>query len=125
MKIGTDMSLDVCREEGYSIIEFKVKELFGKGGKLNKNCPVNYKKSNPERWKHGKFNFNGEGPAYYVDTEISFEDMVDFISYKDRKEQVAKFADWENCPINFENPSAYDLLHLASDVDSYFGLEGF
>ena len=125
MKIGIDTSLDVCRDEGYSIIEFKKKELLDKDGKLKKDAYVNYKKSNPEKWKNGKYNFHGEGPAYYVDTVISFEDMVDFISYKDREEQVAKFADWGNCPINFENPTVYDLLHLASDVDSYFGLEGF
>ena len=52
MKIGQDISLQVCRDEGYGVIEFKVKDLYPQGngrrkGPLNKEQDVHYTSSYP------------------------------------------------------------------------------
>lgn len=50
MRIGTDCSLMVCLREGYTVIDFKVRELFPNGRKagMDKDCFVRFSASYPE-----------------------------------------------------------------------------
>ena len=135
MKIGTDVSISVCRIEGYPVIEFKKRELF-KEGKLDKNHLVRLTISDPSKWTDtGKTRiFRSEEYAtgyksgvniYVVEADLSFKDLLDIISKPELRKSIADCCDWENCPINFDNPNEYDFLRLASDIHCHSGLNNW
>ena len=141
MKIGTDISLAVCRCEGYMVMEYKAKELMKKGV-LDKDVQVNFTVSNPEVWTDNgrpcvnsgwqQFKRNHKDSdryagfwidLYALDESYSFNELLEFLNYGDRKQKVSAYADWESNPPNLDNPTPFDMLNLASDLNSYFGLQ--
>jgi len=121
MKIGTDGSIVECRNEGYTVIEFAKNKLF-KNGILDKDFPVHVTISNPYNWENGKplIGYKKED-LYLYDTYYSFNDAFEvYCTYKDA---IDSFADLKNCPIEMDNPSEYDLLHLIDVVSHYCGLD--
>jgi hypothetical protein len=123
MKIGTDASLAECYKEGYTVIEFKVRELFPNGRKnpMNKDCYVDIIQSIPE---HIRAEIATEGNPFgvgrFLDESYSFNGLVEI--FEEKKEELTKFGDLNNCPIDFKNPSEYDFLSLADTIHAYMGL---
>lgn len=130
MKIGTDVSIAECRCSGYMVIDFGAGKDFSrkliKKGVLDKDCPVTLSVSNPEAWNDsGKPIINTDIPIWNLsphDTEYSWNDLMEFLNYSDRRASIASTCDWENCAPNFDNPNEYDLLHLASDIHCCYSL---
>lgn len=117
MKIGTDISLAECRKEGYMVIEFRVKELYPNGRKngIDKDHPVNCTKSLPE---HCRYGYVGE-QIIYMDVDWSWNDLVElYLRHREGIDSmIGSTYDVENM-----NPTEYDILHLASDIDMYCGI---
>jgi len=124
MKIGTDLSISECRTSGYSVIDFNKRDLV-KAGKLDKDHYVRLSVSFPERWNDaGRPDIKAarEGLALYsTDVDICWNDIHE--QYIRHKEGIDSFADLANCPIEMDNPTAYNLLNLADIVNSYCGIE--
>ena len=119
MKIGTDISLSECKREGYTMIEFKVRELYPNGRKngINKDHYVSVTEHYPD--------YIIEEDAFYkgllmTDTIMSWDDALEsYLSHEDGMNSSCETDKF----INFENPTEYDLLNLISDLSSYCGLD--
>jgi len=127
MKIGTDLSIATCRDEGYMVIEFKKRELI-KNGILQKDVFVECTQSLAvdDRWQNGKPQIGYTCDELYsvLDISHSWESIMEFFERheKDIMSMCGANNREEYC-INFDHPNEYDLLHLISDVNSYMGLE--
>ena len=113
MIIGTDASLDTCKNEGYLMIKFDARKKFD----INTCYDIfsyypDYiiKESNGQITKNEKL----------TDTCASFADLTE--TYNRYKKELDDFAE-TNEAVNFEDPTIYDLLNLASDISSYCGLD--
>ena len=106
--IGTDVSSDVCKEEGYLMLEHDASMEFDR----------------TEYYRVFRYY-----PDYCIgdvitekklmlDTLVSFDDLVEF--YQEKKKELDSFTETGE-HINFKNPTIYDLLNLASDIESYGG----
>lgn len=110
-RIGTDLSLAQCREEGYltmlvdsvDLKQFDPKKEFCFG-----RCLPAHVDSNPFR--------------RYFTGFYSADDLWEFYSIK--KEQVDRFCGLKDGERVFP-ADVYDLLALASDLDSYRGIIDF
>ena len=124
MKIGQDISIANCRCSAYIVIEYKGKDV--KNGKLNKDALVHVTQSNPDNWSgSGRPNPPNSriGNLYILDEWFSFNDLLVFLNYGNRREQVAQYAYWEKCQPNLDEPTPYDFINLAADIHAYFGLQ--
>jgi len=127
MKIGTDVNLYTCRAEGYTVIEFKVADLFPNGRKagIDKTHPVHVTQSFPERWTDSGKPQTGyeKHELYALDTYIDWKSA--FGLYRQFEQGINKFAgiaslqDWG---IDTSNPNAYDLLTIIDIVTAYCGI---
>jgi len=116
MKIGTDISIKECRDVGYLVMEFKVKELFpdGKNKPLDPDCLCHFTRSFPLYMRDP---FAGK-EGYYV-VNVGLTANIVWESYQDAKQGIDKFTGE-----SFSFPTTeYELLHLADSVDTYCGLE--
>jgi len=133
MKIGTDVSLATCRDEGYMVIEFKKRELIKKGV-LQKDVYVECTQSLPYAgfsnfpiWQNGRPCIPGalRSEIYSVyDISHSWETILEV--FEDWEEGILSMCGCksrEDYFVDFDNPTEYDLLSLISDVCSYGGLE--
>ena len=130
MRIGTDASFVVCRDEGYAVIDFKEKTLFpnGRDKGLDKNAKVRLTISNPSRWKNGRSCFKTKSqknsddpfPIYFFNEEITFNNV--YMIYLENKDGVNGYADLDNCPIEMNNPDERDFVNLAELLHTYCGL---
>jgi hypothetical protein len=121
MKIGTDVSIQECRRSGYMVIDFP-KGLI-KDGVLDKDREVELSISFPEAWHDSGTPMIGTDLSLWSLREnYSWNDLIEFINYSDRREMVASCCDWEHCQPEMDNPNEYDLLHLASDISATFSL---
>ena len=124
-KIGTDMSIAVCRVEGYMVMEFSPKKL-KKGDSIDKGCGVYLTASNPVAWNDsGKPSIAPDAiqePLYALDEEYSFNDLLEILKDEKKAKTIASVCDWKNCPVNLENPTEYDFLCLASDIHACYSL---
>lgn len=104
--IGTDVSLDVCKAEGYTMIEFDARKKFRKDRYIRIFDFI------PDYCETaGDIN---------TDVELTFDDLVEL--YNEDKESIDIFAE-TNKHVNFDSPTEYDFLNLASDLISYKGLQ--
>lgn len=124
MKIGTDASLTECRCEGYTIMEYKKRELIQKG-KLNPECCVRFYAYYPEYILEEMYPELTETEVKLLprsdkldfDIELTTIDLWDM--YKAYKEGIDSLVGkLDRC---FPN-NQYDLLELADDINSYCGL---
>lgn len=112
MRIGTDLSLKVCSEEGYLMMDYKKRELITKG-KLNADVKVRFMSHVPP---YVEKRYVGESITLMTDVELSANDVWE--KYLQHKESVDSC-----CGLSHEFPTCeYSLLSLASDVDGYCGL---
>ena len=104
--LGTDISIDVCKAEGYTMIQFDARKKF--------NRTKEYRIFNyyPEYCE-------GLNNEINTDTFCSFDELVE--KYNKDKQSIDSFAE-TNQYVNFETPDYYDFLNLASDLLAYCGL---
>lgn len=123
MRIGTDMSLKVCLEEGYTVMDFKVRELFPHGRKngIDKGRAVRFSASVPA-YARKSMAVRGDpfGMRRLWEAFLSWDDLTEL--YLPRKAGVDSFAG--GCPVSdMENPDEYEMLNLADILNAYCGLE--
>ena len=106
MKTGTDISLRVCREEGYAIVTH-----YGKKLKPEKEYRVEI------------YNPHGKKKSYFLDTEISYKNLWE--QFQEKGKRIKEYCDFENCPFPSpkEDPSFMDMAHLAQTLYYYCGVE--
>ena len=122
MKIGTDGSLAECRREGYTVIEYKKRELFTKG-KLNREHAVRVTASNPRAWTDKGVPYPGERTKdlYHLDTYICWNAVIEL--YRTHKAAIDKLVGREAFSTATEEPTEYDLLTLIDEVNAYCGID--
>ncbi len=110
MRIGMDVSIQTCRAEGYMVMDYPVYAF--KKDPLNTECI--FTNSLPEYSREG---YIGE-KIIIVEEHYTYNDL--FEMYLERKEDIDSFVGFKREKL--DNPTPYDLLHLASDLDSYCGI---
>ena len=125
MKIGTDVSLSVCRCEGYLVAEFSPRKLFNKG-KLDPDYTIHFTRSNPSQWYDNGYLRIGSDNAYYLDEYLSYGDIlseylmdrqaIDSYMGNDDPDNYIDYTDLDSIK------TIYDILNFADNVDSYRGL---
>ena len=105
--IGTDVSLQTCKAEGYTMIQYDARKRF------NQDAYYRIFDYYPEYC---------EGVAGNImhDTEYTFNELVE--RYDSQKKGLDSFAETHKY-VNFDNPNYWDFLNLASDLLAYCGLE--
>lgn len=96
--IGTDMSLDVCNDEGYLQMETS--------GKFNPETPYRIFCTFPE---HTGLT------GYRVDCPYSWNDLIK--KYEARKDEMIK--DYEDIQLIVATPNFYSMLQLADSISFY------
>lgn len=125
MKIGTDISLETCRIEGYLMMEYRHRELFpsGNNGKLDKDCSVLFTRTNEKTHKTGRYNPRLGGSRYVLEEWRSWNEVLErYLYYKAAIDRCISnegdgYVDYANL-----EPNVWDLLLLADTVDGYCGL---
>jgi hypothetical protein len=111
MRIGTDVSIQTCRAEGYMVIDYPV-HAFRKDP-LYTDC--RFTDSYPD---YARLHYVGE-PIIRTDIKLNYKDLWEkYIDNKKGIDSMIGDAHWFK-----EVPEPYDLLLLASDINSYCGLE--
>lgn len=114
MLLGTDVSIDVCKAEGYTMIKFDGRKAFDrtKEYEIFAHYP-NYciEDSDGEIKKNDKV----------FEAYLNFDDLMELYE-KDKEGIDSLVGNHKSHYYDFENPTYYDFLHLADDINSYKGL---
>ena len=114
MKIGTDISIQVCRDEGYLVADVD-KRAFNKAPTttdLDFSWSIPAYVRQEMGWKVGDSIIDGTACLNYTDLFELYEgDKTGIDSFTGDKHE------WT------DTPDVYDVLHLASDIQGYKGLE--
>lgn len=124
MRIGTDVSLQTCMDEGYTVMDYAVRKLFPRGRKngIDKDCQCSFSASWPLDCRSSVATPNDPfGMRRRFDTTYSWNDLLE--RYGRHKAGIDSCCDFANCSTNFENPTEWDMLHLADCIAAYCGLE--
>ena len=105
--IGIDVNLDVCKNEGYAMIQYDARKKFNP---LAEYCIFYYLPDYMDNNKKRTPSFK----SYYT-----FNELLEI--YTRHKKDIDDFAE-TNKNINFLNPDYCDFLNLASDLIAYCGL---
>lgn len=115
MRIGLDASLSVCREEGYLMAEYKVRELYP-NGVFDPDAPIRFFAHLPDFIKKETYWRIGD-KSLMIDVSLSANDLWGM--YQENKEGIDSFSGMEyTFP---EDP--HSALYLASDINAYCGLQ--
>lgn len=114
MKIGLDISIQTCRDEGYMVMEYTVRDF--KKDPLNTLCTFTC--SYPD-YVRGEMGWKVGDSIMSMDVDLDYLDLYEM--YIDNQAGIDSFIGGEHKFI--ENPVPYNLLLLASDINSYCGLE--
>lgn len=103
--IGIDCSLDVCKAEGYMMVQYDARKKF-----------------NPDM----EYRAMAHYPQFQIATDdLRTDEMVSFNRlkelYLEDKASIDSFAETDKF-VDFDNPGYYDFLNLASDVIGYKGI---
>lgn len=111
LTIGTDVDLDTCKAEGYLMLDYSEDDLVdGTTTIKDKNTCFRVYAYAPDYCEEIK-------DEIIVDTEVSIDGLWEW--YLENKEGVDSFIGMEH-----EKPTCiHSLLSLASDLNSYCGLE--
>lgn len=104
MLVGQDVSIDVCKVEGYVYVNFNTKE---------------FKKDKEYRVMCKYPSYTDLKGQYSLDIYTSWESVLE--QYLEDKEAIDDFAE-TYMHVNFEKPNIHDFVNLCSDVNSYKGL---
>lgn len=112
--IGTDISLDECKREGYMMMEYEEGSVFDKDKQYDIFCYY------PEYLiKESKGTFL-EG-AKAIDTTVSWNECLRL--YKKHETGINKFADDMKAIMRKHKPLFSDLLAAADTLNIYCGLD--
>lgn len=103
--IGLDVSLDVCKSEGYLMMQYDARKKF------NPETEYRIFAYYPEYLRYGD--------ELIVDTTANFNSLVEL--YKKHEKGINSSCETDK-NVNFEHPSYYDFLNLASDINFYTSL---
>ena len=119
--IGTDMSIAECRKSGYAVMDRQ--GLVNRKGVLDKDKLVRVTMSNPEYWTCDGHNLPGvlATDLYVYDNWTSFNDVWE--AFEAQGQSIKDYCDWKNCPIEHENPTPWDMLHLVQTLLGHGGLD--
>ena len=115
--IGTDIDLDTCIEEGYTMIEFDRSKLFPNGKILDKECYVNAIFPTP-KYILEEMNITENEDHTHKNINVTWNEVYEI--YLNSKESIDSFCGQS---LSTNNPNEYDLVYLISTVDSYCGIE--
>jgi hypothetical protein len=110
MRIGTDVSIQTCRAEGYMVMDYRVRDF--KKAPTTTDCRLT--RSIPD---YCRFGYIGE-KIIRLDIMLNYNDLFEL--YKDNKNGIDSLIGGEY--IRTETPKPFELLHLAQDIDMYCGL---
>jgi len=118
MRIGQDVSMQVNIAEGYMIMEYKARDLV-KHGKFQPDCECRFIQHFPDYVK-SELGWRPGDPSLAVDIELSANDLWGMYTQDvEIYEGINSFiGESHNFPL-----SEYMLLQLASDINSYVGLD--
>lgn len=110
MIIGTDLSLQECKDEGYTMMKYDDRKPFDpdEAYEFFQYVPKYMSKED---------GFGNERVLRFKVT-LSFNDIKEL--YLENKKGIDSFAD-TNLHVNFESPDFHDALTLADEVDAYGG----
>ena len=111
MIIGTDVSLKVCKEEGYLMAEYDGRRKFD---------PNRYYRVFGYLPNYIAKEIGARENTIHIDIEITFNELVEI--YERHEIGINKCCD-TNQHVNFEKPTYFDFLNLASDINAYIGLQ--
>lgn len=114
MRIGMDVSIQTCRDEGYLVMDYPVHAF--RRDPIKTEC--RFTKSLP-LWIREDVGWTPGQPMIVLDVHYNWEDLYEI--YKDNKEGIDSFTGYDYSDIKVPTPR--DLLDLASDIDSYCGIE--
>ena len=102
-RIGNDISLEVCRNEGYLIIEFDARKKFSPDMGIR---IIQYEPDYLVEELNKTYGFKNK-PGLMVDTTFTFNELVEM--YEPIKTMVNSFAETQNS-VDFVNPGYYDFF---------------
>lgn len=114
MKIGTDVSLDVCKADGYLIMDFKKRQLIKKGT-LDADCYVRFIQHVPEYLRE---EMHENDHSLIMDVSLTTNDIWTRYKWNEPAIVARSGVGERTFPTN-----EYELLSLADDVHGYCGLE--
>lgn len=114
MRIGTDISIQTCRDEGYMVMDYSVqdfhKDPIQTDCLFTKSLPVYIREE--MAWKVGD-------PIITTHVWFCWIDLYE--RYLEHKDGIDSYVGFDYSDI--KRPTPHDVLNLASDIDSYCGLE--
>lgn len=114
MRIGEDVSIQECRDQGYLVMDYPAY-------KFKKNPTTTYCRFT-DSWPHWYREERGYGvgdPIIRFDMEYNWEDLWEI--YQDYKKGIDSMIGGSHKYTL--NPEPHEVLNLASDINSYCGLE--
>lgn len=123
MKVGTDVSLKTCRQEGYMMVEFNVRDLYPNGRKngIDKDAQVRFFSHLPSYILYEIY--GTETPigvsTIHEERYLSANDLWGM--YLKHMESIDKMCGFEVGERLFPE-NEHDLVSLASDVSDYCGI---
>lgn len=118
MKIGTDIDMPTNIKEGYTIMEYKKRELFTKGV-LNPDITCRFYKHYPDyilKEIYGSENPIGEGVFRIYEDNNYYANML-WELYEPMKDKIDKFVGREE---NLVFPTdEYDMLTMYDELSAY------
>lgn len=110
MRIGTDVSIQECRNEGYAVMDYNVKEF--NANPTDTDCQFTWSLPLYIRqelgWVVGM-------PVIITEYFLSYNDL--YSMYLEKKGEIDSMIGGEH--VRTETPDPSDLLNLASDLQSY------
>ena len=110
MRIGEDVSIQTCRDEGYMVMDYPVYKL--RDNPYNTDC--RFTRSLPE---YVRESIPGT-KIIYLDVYLNWDDLWEM--YQENKEGIDSFIGSEYTYEDAKYPNM--LLRIASDIDAYCGL---
>jgi hypothetical protein len=116
MRIGQDVSIQVCRDEGYAVMDYPVKQF--KADPINTDCTFTWSLPTYAREEIG---WSIGDRIVCTEHILSYKDLWEIYCYGDNKHGVDSMIGDEY--LYTENPSPQTLLNLAGDLMSYGALD--
>ena len=111
MRIGMDVSIEVCRDEGYMVMDYPVHKF--KKDPTTTDC--RFTTSWPDYLRDGRV---GE-KVILLDMWLNWEDLWEM--YIDSQKGIDSMIGGNHKET--DSPEPFDLLNLASDLNAYCGME--
>jgi|SRR6478609_5631394 len=118
MKTGTDISISVCRSEGYPVVE----HARGKG--MNPKQEYMLTISDPRSWSDSGYRLQGKDEYYLYYDKISYVELHE--QFEKQGKGIKDYCDHASCPILTPTDDGLcfdDFVNLAGILMDYCGIE--